>query len=60
MLKNKKYKLDISEPDGEDFINLAIMDGLINQENFQFKVYKNTGEIMRWYPEARSYMDLEE
>jgi hypothetical protein len=58
MLNNKKYKLVISEPDGEDFYNVVINDGIFNLENFQFKVYKNTGVIMRWYPEARSFMDL--
>lgn len=58
MLNNEKYKLVISEPDGEGFYNVVINDGIFNLENFQFKVYKNSGVIMRWYPEARSFMDL--
>lgn len=52
ILKDPKYEVQIEE--SGEFYSLTINEGIISI--LQFKIRKGDGEIMRWYPEVRSFL----
>ncbi|WNR44072.1 hypothetical protein [Paenibacillus roseipurpureus] len=57
-LNENIYSLLIEErKDSKKFISLTLQAGTDTLEDFQFKIYDD-GTIMRWYSEARSFLDL--